>query len=59
MARIINVEIDANGDFSIDLTGFKGKGCSALTQAFAKLGTETKAIKKPEYREQTKNSQNQ
>lgn len=46
----ITVEIDPKtGDFTIDLSGFKGKGCDVVLAAFKDLGTTTKEIKKPEY----------
>lgn len=55
MAKLIEVEIDEDGNFSVDLTGFNGKGCSDVMKAFDGLGATTKAIKKPEYKATTVN----
>lgn len=50
MAKIITVTIDENGDPSIDLAGYKGKGCQAVQDVFGRaLGTTIRAVKKPEY----------
>lgn len=52
MAKIITIEIEQNGSgkFSVDLTGFEGKGCADVQAAFDELGTITKEVKKPEYK---------
>jgi len=50
MAKTVTVTIDeGSGDFSVDLTGFQGKGCDAIIKAFAEIGDVTKEIHKPEY----------
>lgn len=50
MAKLINVTIDEQGDASVDLTGFQGKGCHALQEAFQHaLGKNVQTVKKPEY----------
>lgn len=49
MAKIVTVEIDTDGNFSVDLTGFNGKGCSDVIKAFEGLGTATKTVTKPEF----------
>lgn len=57
MAKIITVSIDEQtGDFSIDLTGFHGKGCADVMKAFDGLGKTTKTVKKTEYNESTTNT---
>lgn len=52
MAKIITVTIDPEtGDAEVDLQGYKGKGCHAVQEAFAKGfgGVSKKLTKKPEY----------
>jgi hypothetical protein len=53
MAKLIKVTIDeATAQVDIDLVGYHGKGCDKLLAAFAQVGTLTKEVVKPEYREQ-------
>lgn len=55
-ARKVKVELNTETcEFSVDLTGFNGKGCADVTRPFEGLGTVTKAIKKPEYKQETCN----
>jgi hypothetical protein len=50
MAKIVMVEIDSDGNPTVDLDGYKGKGCDAVQKLFGDaLGTTTKAVKKPEH----------
>ena len=50
----IEVTIDTNGEVSIDLIGFKGKGCAEVADKLAKaLGTQINRDKKCEYWEET------
>ena len=50
MARIVMMEIDEEGNPTIETAGYTGKGCEAIQKAFGEaLGTTTKAVKKPEY----------
>ena len=50
MAKIVTLTIDENGDPTIDLEGYRGKGCSAVQEVFGRaIGATTKAVKKPEY----------
>ena len=52
MAKLIKVLIDPEtSGFSVDLTGFHGQGCDAVVKAFASIGTVTKEIHKPEWKE--------
>lgn len=37
MAKTVEVTVDKNGDVSIDLHGYHGKGCAAVTKAFTDL----------------------
>lgn len=57
MAKTVNIEIDEQGNFSVDLTGFHGRGCSEVAKAFESLGTVTKSAKKPEWNQVTTNLQ--
>lgn len=59
MAKLITVDLeqDGTGEFSVDLTGFQGKGCADVQAAFAELGKVTKDIKKPEYKQTTCSTQ--
>ena len=47
--KIVTVEIDKNGDFTVDLAGFQGKGCKAVADAFKSVGKVTHEETKPEY----------
>ena len=51
MAKLINIAIDAEGNFSIDLTGFHGKGCADVMRAFDGIGKRVVDRKKPEFKE--------
>ncbi len=54
MSKIITVTIDETGQ-SVDLAGYKGKGCEAVQKAFEQaVGPSTKVTKKPEYNEPVK-----
>ncbi len=46
----IEVIIDENGQASIDLHGWQGKGCDEIAKQFAKaMGTTIKSTKKNDY----------
>lgn len=50
MAKIVTMIIDEEGNPSIDLAGYAGKGCQAVQDVFGRaLGTTIKAEKKSEY----------
>ena len=50
MAKLITVEIDNEGDQTVDLAGYHGKGCAAVAKAFADaIGTSTDITRKPEF----------
>ena len=50
MARIISITIDENGDQTVDLAGYAGKGCEAVAKAFAAaVGTSVDIKRKPEW----------
>lgn len=42
-------------EFSVDLTGFQGKGCADVSRMFENLGQVTKSQKKPEFKQETIN----
>ena len=47
--KIVTVEVDKNGNFTVDLVGFQGKGCKAVAAAFESVGKVTKEELKPEF----------
>lgn len=50
MAKIVTVTIDEEGNPTIDLAGYQGKGCSAVQDVFGRaLGVTQERVKKPEY----------
>lgn len=50
MAKEIEITIDQEGNASIDLMGWKGKGCADVSKEFEKaLGTKVKSEQKGEY----------
>jgi len=52
MAKMIKITLDeSDASFSVDLTGFHGKGCSDVIKAFADVSQQTKEIHKPEFKE--------
>jgi hypothetical protein len=51
MKQII-ITVDENGNSSIDLQGFHGKGCAEVMKALRGSDTVRKSITKPEYAEQ-------
>jgi hypothetical protein len=48
MAKLI-VEIDEQGNTSLDVVGAEGTSCQDLTKAFARMGKVVKDRKKPEF----------
>lgn len=55
LAKTIKVEVDpGTGEFSVDLTGYQGKGCDDIIKAFAEVGTVTKEVHKAEFNAQNK-----
>ncbi|PWT76230.1 MAG: hypothetical protein C5B59_07100 [Bacteroidetes bacterium] len=50
MAKIITIEIDENGDQTVDLAGYRGKGCAAVQAVFERaVGKSVKVTRKQEY----------
>ena len=50
MAKTIKIVLDLETqEASVDLEGFHGIGCGAITKAFEELGEVQKSVKKPEW----------
>jgi hypothetical protein len=47
--KLITVEIDENGNSSIDLEGFQGQGCGDVTKDFRGGDSVTQSSKKREF----------
>jgi hypothetical protein len=47
--KLITVEIDENGNSSIDLQGFQGQGCSEVAKDFRGGDSVTQSNKKREF----------
>ena len=57
MAKIVTIEIDEEGNQTVDLEGYQGKGCHAVQEVFARaVGQSTKAVRKPEFNKAPKNN---
>jgi hypothetical protein len=55
MAQIVKITVDDNtGEFDVDVTGYRGKGCDAIIQACGELGKIKTHIHKSEYAEKEK-----
>lgn len=54
--KIITITIDEEGDQTVDLTGYHGKGCDAVADVFGRaLGETTKVVHKPEFNKPLQN----
>jgi hypothetical protein len=51
--KLITVEIDENGNSSIDLEGFHGQGCGDVAKDFRGGDSVTQSSKKREFHTQT------
>jgi hypothetical protein len=49
MAKTVNVDIDKDGNLSVDIIGGVDGSCAAIAAAFKKIGRVTKDVKKPEF----------
>ena len=50
MAKIVTITIDENGDQTVDLNGYQGKGCDAVAAAFGNaVGHTEKVTHKTDY----------
>lgn len=47
--QIVTVEISETGEMSVDLAGFKGKGCKSIAKAFETMGKVKSENLKPEF----------
>lgn len=52
MSKTVNVDIDSEGNLSVDIIGGIDGSCKAIADAFKKIGKVTKDVKKPEYYKQ-------
>jgi len=48
--KIVTIVIDDEGDSTVDLAGFNGKGCAAIQEGFARaVGKSDHVTHKPEF----------
>jgi hypothetical protein len=52
VSKTVNVDIDSEGNLSVDIIGGIDGSCKAIADAFKKIGKVTKDVKKPEYYKQ-------
>jgi hypothetical protein len=52
VAKTVNVDIDEEGNVSVDIIGAIDGTCKHVADAFKKIGKVTKDVKKPEYYKQ-------
>jgi hypothetical protein len=52
VAKTVNVDVDEDGNISVDIIGGHDNTCKQIVDAFKKLGKVTKDVKKPEYYKQ-------
>ena len=58
MPQQVIVTVDESGEVRVEAKGVVGSGCSALTKAIEQaIGTTTGDAKKPEFHQQTPNTQ--
>lgn len=53
--KVITVEIDGDGNFSLDLEGFKGKGCKDIAKLFEQMGKVKSEVIKTDYNQEQPN----
>lgn len=58
MAEIVDLDFAPDGTMNVDLKGFHGQGCKAITDALKVMGTTIKEEKKPEFYEREANVAN-
>ncbi len=49
MSKIVTIEIDAEGNSTLDLVGFQGRGCDKVAAEFGGADAVLKSEKKREY----------
>jgi len=60
MPKTIEIIVSPTGEVSIDAVGFKGADCERATAYLEKaLGVQDRKVKKPEYRQQVRTTQQQ
>ena len=55
--KIVTIEIDTQGNSSIDLAGFQGKGCAKVAEQFRGPDVLRKSVTKREYNIEEKQQQ--
>jgi hypothetical protein len=54
VSKIITIQIDDEGNQTVELEGYKGKGCAAVAKVFADaIGSSKEVKRKPEYSQVT------
>jgi hypothetical protein len=60
MSKTIEIIVSPTGEVSIDAVGFKGADCERATAYLEKaLGVQDRKVKKPEYRQQVRQTNQQ
>jgi len=60
MPKTIEIIVSPSGEVSIDAVGFKGADCERATAYLEKaLGVQDRKVKKPEYRQQVRQTNQQ
>jgi len=60
MPKSIEIIVSPSGEVSIDAVGFKGADCERATAYLEKaLGVQDRKVKKPEYRQQVRQTNQQ
>jgi len=60
MPKTIEIIVSPTGEVSIDAVGFKGADCERATAYLEKaLGVQDRKVKKPEYRQQVRQTNQQ
>ena len=60
MTQTIEIIVSPTGEVSIDAVGFKGADCERATAYLEKaLGVQDRKVKKPEYRQQVRQTNQQ
>ena len=55
--KVITIEIDEDGNQTVDLKGYFGRGCAAVQAVFERaIGKSIKVTRKPEYNAVTTNN---
>lgn len=47
--QLVIIDVDQNGDFTLETSGFQGKGCKDVAKAFEKMGKVNTEKNKDEF----------